>query len=943
MVKHRFLSLVLCAALALVGAVSLAAQGALQGFPVTVLDDAGRELTFDAPPQRVVLLSYQPIADLAALGIVPIAVREYGDVLARDPRNYGELAETFTVLDTNTPDILETLAALQPDFIIGDLGGDLSALESIAPVYIEVAGAEPLETVEDYTRYVEDFGIIFNKQDEAQALITSVLDRVNAYAQLSPNNRTVSVVALADEGEAVWFPPDCGAVLKLVAICAHSSDRTDWFTTTSEGLLSFNPDVLIIEQWTPSEAEWAQNNIEGDPLWGELNAVTTDSVHMVPASDARPQNLVTQARTLDALMPLIYPEVFPAPLTDAQVAEILAGEGAASAAGEASVSFVDGAGNTITLPAVPERVICLYHACLEYLAVLGIEPIAVPEYPHVYQFAENPLYFAQPNGIERLAMPEGAPDLEQIAALQPDLVFGWAELRESLEGIAPLHDVGALGNDYRSTLEDLRSFAAIFGREDVAEAAIARFENRLAAYQALSPRDLTVLQSGGDGEYFWISTINSVPCSLFNEVAICAWDDPNPTPGVWGYGAGIEAVLDLNPDVLVFESWVPEMTSAELSAQLSESNLLWREISAVQAGRIFDDTGRDSYGIGPIGGTRLLDTYMPLLYPETFPAPLTDEQVAEILAGEAEASSEAAFPVTVVDATGRELTFDTQPERIVCLLTACTHDMSILGVLPIAVGPEGNLAAAKDPAVFGDAADAIGVLPWVDGYDFEALAALDPDLIVGWVGIDEYLPLEALAGIAPLYMAGDPMRAQDMDALSADLRNLAQLLGREDVAEQYIADLNERLRAYDITTEGQRASYVVVRLTEPNTGIIAVPPDCGAFMAQLATCAIVSEGWQELSIEGLLSFDPPIIITEDWGSGPGGTASPVAWANVTLWSELSAVQSERVYHLSPTNTLAYSTLSVARSLDTLMPLIYPEVFPAPLTDEQVAEILAEAS
>jgi iron complex transport system substrate-binding protein len=301
------------------------------------------------------------------------------------------------------------------------------------------------------------------------------------------------------------------------------------------------------------------------------------------------------------------------------------------------------------------------------------------------------------------------------------------------------------------------------------------------------------------------------------------------------------------------------------------------------------------------------------------------------------------FPITVVDATGRELTFDTSPKRIVCLLTACVHDLSILGVMPIAAGPEGNVAAARDAAVFGTAAEAIVTLPWVDGYDFEALAALKPDLIVGWVGIDEFLPLEAMAGIAPLYMAGDPMRAQDMEQLSRDLMNYAKLLGREATAEAFITRLEQRLAAYASLTETQQAVYAVVRLSDPNTGLIAVPPDCGAFMAQLATCAIISEDWQEISTEGLLSFDPPVIISEDWGSGSGGTASPAEWGGVTLWSELSAVQSKQVYHLPPNRTLAYSTLSVSLSIDTLMPLLYPQVFPEPLTDKQVEDILADSN
>jgi ABC-type Fe3+-hydroxamate transport system substrate-binding protein len=62
-----------------------------------------------------------------------------------------------------------------------------------------------------------------------------------------------------------------------------------------------------------------------------------------------------------------------------------------------------------------------------------------------------------------------------------------------------------------------------------------------------------------------------------------------------------------------------------------KSNPLWAELAAVKAGRVFPMLNRDAYGLGPVGGARLLDLYVPKLYPEVFPAPLTDAEVQEIL------------------------------------------------------------------------------------------------------------------------------------------------------------------------------------------------------------------------------------------------------------------------------------------------------------------------
>lgn len=288
-------------------------------------------------------------------------------------------------------------------------------------------------------------------------------------------------------------------------------------------------------------------------------------------------------------------------------------------------------GSVLTFDKAPERIICLYHECLELLAALDVTPLATADWSVPQMLATSPLYFEQPNTIAFIPDVDDNPDFEMIAELKPDLVFGWQELVAPLEGIVPVADVFTQDNSYRGTLQTLRAYGQVLGKEAEAEAAIKTFEDRLSAYKKLSPRNLTVLQSGtADGKEFWVSTSFSVPCSLLDEIAICDWEDPNPTPGTWGYASSAEGLLALDPDVIILESWDDSKSTSDLIA-LMESDPLLSELEAVKNGRVLTDTDRDSYGIGVISGARLLDTYLPLLYPEVFPEPLTDEQVQQIL------------------------------------------------------------------------------------------------------------------------------------------------------------------------------------------------------------------------------------------------------------------------------------------------------------------------
>lgn len=297
------------------------------------------------------------------------------------------------------------------------------------------------------------------------------------------------------------------------------------------------------------------------------------------------------------------------------------------------LSLVDTSGVTVTFAKRPERIIVLGVRDLEILAALGIEPVAVAPYSFLEKLIQNPLYFKQPNDIKVLQAAEGdlGVDLEEIAALKPDLVFGWEEVRTGLTDIAPVYDAYNQQDTYQDSFEELRKFAGLFGREAQAEAAIKGFEDRLAAYKKLSPRNVSVMYVGGTTQEVYIRHGRSGTCHLFNEVARCDWEDP-AQDGFWSYTASLETLLQLDPDVLLLESWDEKLSTDELIAEY-EQNPLLAELKAVKNGRLIpiESDAKDLDGMGIIGATRQLDTYMPILYPDIFPQALTDEQVQELV------------------------------------------------------------------------------------------------------------------------------------------------------------------------------------------------------------------------------------------------------------------------------------------------------------------------
>lgn len=76
-----------------------------------------------------------------------------------------------------------------------------------------------------------------------------------------------------------------------------------------------------------------------------------------------------------------------------------------------------------------------------------------------------------------------------------------------------------------------------------------------------------------------------------------------------------------------------------------------------------------------------------------------------------------------------------------------------------------------------------------------------------------------------------------------------------------------------------------------------------------------------------------------------GSDAPEVLAALTsspLWSELDAVKNDRVYSIdSWTFSGSSGLILLSRAMDESMAMLYPDIFPEPLTDEEVAEILAK--
>lgn len=246
---------------------------------------------------------------------------------------------------------------------------------------------------------------------------------------------------------------------------------------------------------------------------------------------------------------------------------------------------------------------------------------------------------------------------------------------------------------------------------------------------------------------------------------------------------------------------------------------------------------------------------------------------------------------TIVDFVGRQVTLEAPPQRIVGMSASISEMLFAIGVKPVGVtaGMDFPAEAASLPT-FGT-----GYQP-----DLEALAALEPDLIIGNAQLNMGI-LDKLEAIAPTIMV--------MTLKPGDVPNNVRLLGQatwHDTEAEYLArayegylamaDLIGSLHAADAPS----VLIIVGTLDQPNYG--KSETYLGDMAKRLGATNIADgeadagpfPGYAQLSIEAIVDADPDYIFTITRGAP---TPMPESMASDPIWSSLSAFKNGHVYEL----------------------------------------------
>lgn len=276
-----------------------------------------------------------------------------------------------------------------------------------------------------------------------------------------------------------------------------------------------------------------------------------------------------------------------------------AGGGNASAdergAAEAPTTVtVDHAMGTAEVPCTPKRVVTLGQGQTDSVLALGVTPVGVvqPWTDDWYDYLPEEVEQAEVVGTEL------EPDLEAIAALQPDLILG-SKLRHEalypqLSQIAPTVFSETIGVAWK---DNVSLWAQALCREDEGEAILAAYEERADEIeqgleeQGKADTEVSVVRFMPDQVRIYLT---GFPGSVLRDAGLQRpeaqqvenWDESPQLIEI-----SEERIPEMDGDVIfvmVSDEWYAQTGGADVDETMSRwtSTDLWQGLSAVQAGKV---------------------------------------------------------------------------------------------------------------------------------------------------------------------------------------------------------------------------------------------------------------------------------------------------------------------------------------------------------------------
>lgn len=284
------------------------------------------EVTVEKAPERILAAYQNNIEELLALGLADKIVLAFG---LDDATALGDLQADFdTITYQDSMPGKEDVIALEPDFIAGwysafddDRLGDVDTWHKRGcGTYMSLNSAcrgktgTYYQTIYDEFRDIQTLGIIFDKQDEAQALVDKMLDEVQKiqdYVAEQDVHPSVAVLENEDDSFRVYSEMTLGGNVAMEAGATLAVGQgTDTANISAEDLIGADPDAVFMVWYEGFKTgDEAVADITQDSKFASMQAVQNEQVFPVALTGIYCSGLHTMDGIL-AFSEKLYPELY---------------------------------------------------------------------------------------------------------------------------------------------------------------------------------------------------------------------------------------------------------------------------------------------------------------------------------------------------------------------------------------------------------------------------------------------------------------------------------------------------------------------------------------------------------------------------------------------------------------------------------------------------------
>jgi iron complex transport system substrate-binding protein len=282
----------------------------------------------------------------------------------------------------------------------------------------------------------------------------------------------------------------------------------------------------------------------------------------------------------------------------------------------------------------------------------------------------------------------------------------------------------------------------------------------------------------------------------------------------------------------------------------------------------------------------------------------------------------AAYPLTLTDDAGREVTIEAAPERIVSLAPSNTE-------IACALDACDRLVGVTD---FDDYPPEVADIPKVvifASVDVELVVEAEPDLVLA--AGNEITPSSVIQQIDELGLPVLVLYPETLEEVYDNIRLVGRALDREDRADEVVTGMEERAAAVVAAVEGVERPLTLYEVYH-GEGVTYTAGE-GSFLASLLELAgaepITGDAQGLIGAEELVTTDPELILLGTASYDPSLADPDTALATVAGrpgWGDLRAVRDERVQPYVHDIVTTRSGPRIVEGLEALARAIHPDRF-----------------